>query len=104
MIYVIATIEVAQGHRDAFLKEFNRNVPNVLAEEGCIEYGPNIDVHTGIGAQLPLRDRVVTIVEKWESVDALKAHLATPHMAEYRSRVKGMVHNVTLQVLQPAST
>jgi len=102
MIYVIATIEVAEGKRDAFLDEFHQLVPKVHAEEGCLEYGPNVDVPTDIPVQVPLRDNVVTIVEKWESLDALKAHLAAPHMADYRAEVKDLVVGVKLQVLEPA--
>lgn len=102
MIYVIATIEVAEGQRDAFLNEFHQLVPKVHAEEGCLEYGPNVDVPTDIPVQDPIRDNVVTIVEKWESLAALKAHLAAPHMADYRAKVKDLVAGVRLQVLEPA--
>ena len=102
MIYVIATIETAEGKRDAFLDEFHRNVPKVKAEAGCLEYGPTVDVPTDIPVQDPVREQVVTIVEKWESLKALKVHLTAPHMAEYRERVKDLVKGVTLQVLQPA--
>jgi len=102
MIHVIATVEVVAGKRDLFLAEFPRNVPKVHAEDGCLEYGPTLDLATGIGAQIPLRDNVVTIVEKWESLEALRAHLVAPHMTEYRERVKDLVVGVKLQVLQPA--
>jgi quinol monooxygenase YgiN len=102
MIHVIATIEVAAGKREAFLAEFHRLVPKVRAETGCIEYGPAVDVASGIAVQSALRDNVVVILEKWESLDALKAHLSAPHMAEYRGRVKELVVGVHLQVLQPA--
>ena len=44
---------------------------------------------------------VVVVVEKWASVPTLQAHLAAPHMAEYRQRVGGLVKKVTLQVLEP---
>jgi len=101
MIYVIATIEVLPGKRDAFLAEFHKNMPNVHAEKGCIEYGPTVDLKTDIKAQIPLRDSVVTIVEKWESLAALHAHLGAPHMAAYRERTKDLVSRVTLQILEP---
>ena len=42
------------------------------------------------------------VVEKWASVEALKSHLAAPHMTDYRSRVKDYVVSAKLQVLQPA--
>ena len=101
MIFVIATIEVKPGKREAFLAEFHRNVPNVRAEKGCVEYGPTVDAKTDIKAQIPLRENVVTIVEKWESLQALHAHLAAPHMATYRERVKDYVAGTTLQILEP---
>ncbi len=102
MIHVIATFELHPGQREAFLTAFNAIVPTVRAEAGCIEYGPTIDVASGLGLQGPVRDNVATIVEKWESLAALQAHLQAPHMLEYRTRVKDFVAGVKLQVLQPA--
>ncbi len=102
MLHVIATIEVAEGRRAAFLAEFRQVVPLVRTEDGCLEYGAAIDVPTAIAAQAPVRDDVVVVVEKWATLDALRAHLAAPHMAEYRQRVAGLVRAVSLQILQPA--
>ena len=102
MLHVLATIEVAEGKRAAFLAEFHKLVPLVRAEDGCIEYGAVIDVPTAVPVQSPVRDDVVTVVEKWATLDALNAHLAAPHMGEYRQRVAGLVRKVTLQILQPA--
>jgi quinol monooxygenase YgiN len=102
MIHVIATIELHEGQRDAFLTEFRRIVPDVLAEDGCLEYGPAVDIATDIRAQHPERPDAVTIIEKWESVEHLKQHLVAPHMGEYRGRVKGLIARTTLYVLSPA--
>lgn len=102
MIHVIATIIVKPGKRDAFLAEFHRIMPAVHAEAGCIEYGPTVDVASGMMMQGPLRENVAVIIEKWNSLDALKAHAQAPHMAEYRVAVKDLVESVTLQVLAPA--
>ena len=102
MIHVIATIELAEGKRDAFLAEFRQLVPLVRAEAGCLAYGPAVDVETGLSAQPPMRPNAVTIVEQWDSLDALRAHLQAPHMAAYRPKVKDFVVKTTLQVLQPA--
>jgi quinol monooxygenase YgiN len=103
MICVLATIELAEGRRDEFLAAFGQLVPKVLAEEGCIEYGPMVDVQTNIPAQPPARPNVVTVVEKWQNIEALEAHLIQPHMLEYRKAVKGMVAGTTLLVLEPAA-
>lgn len=64
MIHVIATIELAPGKREAFLTEFRKLVPLVHQEAGCLDYGPTIDVASGIAAQAPPRNDVVTVVEK----------------------------------------
>jgi quinol monooxygenase YgiN len=101
MIHVIATIELAEGRREAFLDEFRKLMPLVRAETGCLEYGPTVDVPGGVPFQVGPRDHVVTVVEKWESLQALQAHLVAPHMLVYRAKVKDLVVGVRLQVLQP---
>jgi quinol monooxygenase YgiN len=102
MIHVIATIQLNEGCRDEFLDHFRALLPSVLEEAGCVDYGPTIDVPTTIPAQGPPRDDVVTVVERWESTDALADHLIAPHMNEYRTKVKDLVAGMTLQVLEPA--
>ena len=102
MLSVIAEIEVVDGKRDEFLEEFRKVVPLVLAEDGCVEYGPTIDAETDIPAQIPRRGNIVTIVEKWESLEQLKAHLVAPHMTEYRGRVKELVVGSVLRILDAA--
>ena len=102
MIHVIATIETAPGKRDEFLAAFAELVPDVQAEQGCIEYGPAVDLATSIGDQPPPRENVVTVIEKWQSVEALRTHLEAPHMVRYRRTVKDMVLGVAIRVLEPA--
>lgn len=102
MIHVIATIEVAAGQREQFLAEFRKVIAPTQAEQGCIEYGPAVDVASGLEPQPAVRPNVVVVVEKWDSLDALRSHLASSHMNEYRERVKNLVTGVTLNVLQPA--
>ena len=102
MIHVLATIEVQPGQRAAFLAEFHALRPLVLAEHGCLEYGPAVDCPTDIPVQARLGDDAVTVIEKWLDVPALEAHLKAPHMADYRVKVRPFVKGVTLRVLQPA--
>jgi len=101
MIYVIARVEVPGGRRDDFLAEFGKVVPKVLAEEGCIEYGPWVDVPTNIEIQGPERNDTVVSVEKWESLEALEAHLIAPHMIEFRKVIEDLRLRITLEILQP---
>jgi quinol monooxygenase YgiN len=43
------------------------------------------------------------VMEKWESVEALKAHAAAPHMAAYAGKVKDMIASRVIHVLSPAA-
>ena len=101
MIHVIATICVKPGGVPQFLKIFKDNVPAVKAEAGCIEYGPTTDVATGLAAQ-SLDAHAVVVIEKWSNIEALRNHLAAPHMLAYREKVKGLVSSTSIKVLQDA--
>ncbi|MFM9966360.1 MAG: putative quinol monooxygenase [Planctomycetaceae bacterium] len=101
MIHVIATIDLHPGTREAFLREFRQIVAPVRAEAGCLEYSPTVDAVSGLPIQLKHRADVITVVERWESLDHLQAHLAAPHMIAYRPKVKPYVRSVTLQILEP---
>ena len=100
MICVIASITVKKEEMTSFLNVFTANVPTVLAEDGCLEYAPMTDVVTGMPIQ-NVNECVVTVVEKWESLDCLKTHLRAPHMLAYKEKVQDMVLTVSLKVLQP---
>jgi quinol monooxygenase YgiN len=103
MICVIATMEVAAGRRQELLGLLQSVMPKVRAEPGCIEYAPMIDIRSGISLQGPVRGNVVVLIEKWESVDALKAHLKTLHMVEYFEQVEELQLSLDLQIVEPAS-
>ena len=99
MINVVATISLKPGTRAEFLKIFNANVPAVWAEEGCIEYVPTVDADSGLEAQCKDENAVV-VIEKWETLPALHAHLEAPHMLEFRKNAGEMIEEVSLKVLQ----
>ena len=102
MIHVIAVITAKSGMREAILREFRANMPAVHAEHGCIEYGPAVDAE-GIGSfQTPFGPDTFVVVEKWESVEALKAHAAAPHMVAYAAKTKDMIATRVIHVLAPA--
>ena len=90
MIHVLASIRICPGKREQFVKLFKANVPNVLAEHGCVEYTPAVDLDAQLPSQI-LDENTVTIIEKWESLKALMAHLKAPHMLAYREEVKDIV-------------
>jgi quinol monooxygenase YgiN len=101
MIYVVATIELAEGNRDQFVALQRKLLPLVRAEAGCIEYVPTVDVAITDPPKPPLRANCVVVQEKWESLAALRAHAAAPHMKDFRGQTKGLVLNVKVEVFQP---
>ena len=102
MIHVIATIELKPNCREAYLTVLKDNVPNVKAEAGCLAYAPALDIDSGLPVQGAVRENVVTIIEAWESLGHLVAHLKTPHMQSYRDAVADYVENLSVQIMAPA--
>ena len=101
MIHVLASITVQASERDDFLKIFKANVPEVLEEEGCVEYSATVDFQTEVPIQ-ETNANIVTIVEKWETFPHLEAHFTAPHMLKYKAEVEGMVEDVSLKILEDA--
>jgi len=101
MISVLASITLHPGKRETFLEIFKARIQEVREEPGCIEYFPAVDVESGLPGQ-ERDENVVTIIEKWQSVEALKVHLATPGMTAYRDSTKELVAGLALKVLQQA--
>ena len=101
MIHVIASVRVKSGKRDEFIDLFKSNLPKVRAEQGCIRYLPAIDFASGLPPQA-LDENVVTIIETWETMEALQNHLGTPHMAAFFEKEKTLVEGSTLKILQEA--
>lgn len=102
MIHVVAIITAKQGQRDAILEAFRANMPAVHAEAGCIEYGPATDAE-GVGSfQTKFGADTFLVIEKWESLDHLKAHAASPHMAAYGAKTKDLIASRVIHVLSPA--
>ena len=73
-----------------------------MPRPGCIEYGPTIDADTDLASQHRIGPDTVTIVEKWESVDHLRAHGVSAHMKAYGERVKDYMRGREIRVLVPA--
>jgi quinol monooxygenase YgiN len=100
MIHVVAIITANPGQREAVLQAFRANVPAVHAEDGCIEYGATVDAEAG-GFQTKFGADTFVVIEKWASIDALKAHAASPHMAAYAAKTRPMIAKRLVHVLTP---
>jgi quinol monooxygenase YgiN len=99
MIHVIASIQVKEGNLSRFVEIFKSNMPAVLKEKGCLGYAPTRDVSTGLPPQDMNKNRV-TVIEKWDTLADLKAHMSAPHMLEYREKTRNLVENVSLRILE----
>jgi quinol monooxygenase YgiN len=102
MIHVVAIITARPGKREEILRHFRANVPAVLAEQGCIEYGPAIDADPALPVQAKFGPDAFLAIEKWESMEALKAHAAAPHMAAYAAKTKELIASRVIHILSPA--
>ena len=102
MIHVIAVITAKPGKRNDILQHFRANVPAVRAEKGCIEYGAAVDAENALAFQTKYGADTFVVVEKWESMEALKAHAAAPHMAAYGAKTKEFIASRVIHILQPA--
>lgn len=101
MIHVVAVITAKPGKREEILAHFRANVPAVRAEKGCIEYGAAIDADPALPFQTKGGADTFLVIEKWESMDALRAHAAAPHMAAYAGKTKDLIASRVIHILSP---
>jgi len=100
MIHVLAIITAKPGLRANILEAFHANMPAVHAEDGCIEYGPAIDAD-GVGPfQTKFGDDTFVVIEKWSTLEHLKAHAASAHMQAYGAKTKEWIASRVIHVLQ----
>ena len=100
-VHVLAIITAKPGRRAELLQAFQANVPNVHAEEGCLEYVATVDAERAGSVQTRFGEDTFVVVEKWASLAALEAHAAAPHMAAYAARTKDLTASRVIHVLSP---
>ncbi len=101
MIHVVAIITAKPGQRETILNAARENLAAVRAENGCIEYGPAVDMDD-VPFQTQLGPDTFVVIEKWTDMDALKAHAVAPHMKAFGAKVKDLVANRAIHVLTSA--
>ena len=99
MIFVIATSVLKPGCRNDFIAAVKANLATVRAEDGCISYDLAGDFDSGFPVQEFCGEDTLVFVERWQSIEHLKAHLAAPHMAEFKEKVKDLRISSSLKVL-----
>ena len=75
-------------------------MPTVRAEDGCRMYTLLKDAATDWDKPMRFGERTMWMLEKWDSIDALKAHLETPHMKAFGPTVRPMRTASTFHVLE----
>ena len=101
IVHVVAIVTAKPAKRAELLQAFQANVPNVHAEEGCIEYVATADAGGAGGLQTKFGEDTFVVVEKWASLDALKAHAAAPHMAAYAAKTRELIASRVIHILTP---
>ena len=101
MITVLASIELFPENLNEFIEIFKKNISNVRSEEGSIEYYLTVDICTDIDIQMKSHN-MVTVIEKWQNLDAFYAHLNAPHMQDFQGQIKDMMTCISIKVLQNA--
>jgi len=78
MIVVQVEVIVEPGSASKVVDAVKAMETATRKEAGCLKYAFAVDI-TDPG--------MVRVIERWESMDAIKAHMASPHMAEFNKAV-----------------
>ena len=89
-----------EADKAAYIAKTQAIVDTVRAEKGCCEYRLLGDAATDWEKPQRFGERTLWMLEKWESIEALKAHLETPHMKAFGPTVRPMRAASTFHVLQ----
>ena len=88
-ILVLANIEPKEGCQDSIIEVSKELIDESLLEEGNIDYK----------LLTPIDEDTLTFVEKWESPEALKKHMGSPHFLNFGEESGEFVENTDIQVI-----
>jgi quinol monooxygenase YgiN len=100
MVHVIVTFIIKDGMMDQYLAGVRKLRPLVLAEKGCVEYTYVKEIQSSLGIQEPVQENRLTLIEKWESLEALELHGKSPHMIEYTKILSPMRVSVSARAAE----
>lgn len=78
MIIVAVEVIVPEGAVDRVRDALASMETETRKEEGCISYAFSVDVSNA---------KILRVSERWESMEALEAHVKSPHMAAFGAAV-----------------
>lgn len=100
MIYVVVSALVKEGRMSEYLGICSRLRPLVLAEKGCLAYDYAKDIHPSAPNHEPSDPARITLIEEWESPEALSAHNESAHVKEYLPRLRELREGTTIRMME----
>jgi len=86
MIVIAGKVQVRAERREDAVLVALRMAAATRAEPGCVDYRFSADL---------VDPTVFYLFEHWESAEALQRHFETPHMAEFRKDLPGLLAGPT---------
>ncbi|MDR2211725.1 MAG: antibiotic biosynthesis monooxygenase [Spirochaetaceae bacterium] len=102
MVHLVVTFGIKEGKMDEYLAELKKLRPLVLAEKGCVEYTFAREYKSSLAIQEPVDPNRLTLIEKWETPEALAIHGASSHMKEFEPRLKPLQTGVSARIMESA--
>jgi quinol monooxygenase YgiN len=102
MVHLVVTFIVKEGKMDEYLAEIKKLRPQVLAEKGCVEYTFVREYKSPLDIQEAVDPNRLTLIEKWESPEALAVHGQSPHMKEFGLRSAPLQVSASARVMESA--
>jgi quinol monooxygenase YgiN len=81
VIVVQVEVIVEPGSASKVVEAVKKMETATRQEPGCLKYAFAVDISD---------PGMVRVIERWESMDAIKAHLVSPHMAEFNMAVAAL--------------
>lgn len=100
-VWVICRFDLkAAENRAAYIAETKKIINLVRAEPGCLTYTLLGDAETSWDAPQRSGEKTLWMIEHWDSVQSLQAHLQTPHMKMFAPAAQPLRAGGTFQVLE----
>jgi quinol monooxygenase YgiN len=81
MIIILVEVGVKDGGSDQVRQAVTRMEQATRKEPGCVSYAFSTDVSD---------PNTVRVTERWKSLDDIRAHMASPHMAQFQQDVMAL--------------
>ncbi len=98
MIHILVSMMVKEGCMKEFLALGEKLRREVLKEKGCHAYEYTREIASPLGIQEAVDSNRITLVERWDSLESLKAHMDAPHMKEFGPGMSELRTSVTARV------